>query len=60
MIFRKELEISKKKITSPSEDSIVMMMQRERMPYTGEYETVKPTPSIVDDPSAHVLEYIPY
>ena len=55
MIFRKELEISKKKITSPSEDSIVMMMQREIITATGWYNTVNTTPSRTNNPSTHVL-----
>ena len=42
----------------PSEDAIPIMMRRERMPATGEYDTVKSTPSIMDDTSAHFLDYI--
>ena len=37
-----------------------MIMQRESMPATGEYATVKSTHSIMDDPYAHVTEYISY
>ena len=60
MVFWEALEISKTKIISPSEDSIEIMMQRERIPATGAYDTVKSTPSIMDDPYAHVLEYKSY
>ena len=35
-------------------------MQIELMPETGAYETMKSAPSIMDDPSAHVLEYMSY
>ena len=35
-------------------------MRKERMPATGSYDTVKSNPSIMDDPSAHVMEYISY
>ena len=47
----------KRKIIRPSTDAVSMMMQREWMPDTGEYNTVKSNPSSMDDPSAHVLEY---
>ena len=36
------------------------MMWRLQMIDTGAYETVKSNTSIMDDPSAHVLEYISY
>ena len=41
-------------------DAISIMIQRERMPDTGAYDTLKSTPSMIDYPSAHVLEYILY
>ena len=44
----------------PSADAIAVIMQKERVPATGGYDTVNPTPSIMDDPSANVLEYISY
>ena len=39
----------------PSADAIEIIMQRERMPCTGAYETTKPTPLSMDEPYAHVL-----
>ena len=39
---------------------MLMMIQIYLMPETGVYETAKPTPSSMDDPSAHVLEYRSY
>ena len=60
MVFWNALDISKKKIIRPSADTISMMMQMEHMPDTGAYDTVNSTPSIMDDLSAHVLEYISY
>ena len=44
----------------PSVDAIDMVMQREQIPVTGEYDIVKSTTSSMDDPSANVLEYRPY
>ena len=44
----------------PSADEIDMMMQRGCMPATGTYDIVYSTPSTVDDPSAHIIEYKPY
>ena len=41
----------------PSADAIAMMMQREQMTSTCAYGTVNSTPSIMDDTSAHVIEY---
>ena len=41
----------------PSADAIAMMIRREKIPANGAYDTVKSTPSIMIDPSAHVLEY---
>ena len=35
-----------------------MMIQRELIPETGAYETVKSTPSGMYNPSARVMEYI--
>ena len=43
-----------------SVDSIFMIMQRERMTDPGAYDTVKSTTSSIDDPYAHVLDYISY
>ena len=37
-----------------------MLILRYLMSTTGAYETVKSTPSIMDETSAQVLEYIPY
>ena len=37
-----------------------MLMQREIITEIGVYDTVKPTPSSMDDPSAHFLEYRSY
>ena len=45
---------------SPYEDAIAMMVQRERMSATSEYDSVKPTPSSMYDTSAHVIEYKTY
>ena len=36
------------------------MIQRETIPETGMYETVKSTPLIVDDQSTHAIEYRSY
>ena len=36
------------------------MMQRDLIPETGAYDTVKFNPSRMDDPYAHVLEYRSY
>ena len=60
MVFLKALEMSRTKIMRPSADEIDMMMQRGCMPATGTYDIVYSTPSTVDDPSAHILEYKPY
>ena len=49
------LEMSKTKITRPSVDTITIIMQTERIPDTGAYDTLKPTPSSMDDTSAHVI-----
>ena len=48
----------KTKTIRPSTDSIDTILQRERMPSTGVYDTIKSTTSNVDDPSEYVLEYI--
>ena len=45
------------KIKRTSADAMSVMMKRERMSTTGAYATMKSTPSIIDDPSAHVLQY---
>ena len=50
----------KTKIMRPSADTIATVMKMERIPATGAYDTVKSTTSIMDDPSAHVLEYRSY
>ena len=39
----------------PSAETISVIIQREKMPYTGAYGTVNSTPSSMDDPYAHVL-----
>ena len=52
--------MSKTRMIKPYADAMSMMMQREQMPATGEYETMKSNTSIMDDPSAHVMEYIFY
>ena len=44
----------------PSEDAISVIILRERMTATVAYDTVKSISLSVDDPSAHVLEYIYY
>ena len=48
--------MSKTKIIKPYEYAMTMIMQIYLMPSTGDYDTVKSTPSDMDDPSAHVLE----
>ena len=60
MVFWKAFDIYKKKIIRTSADAIEMIMRREWMPSTGAYETLKSTPSIMDDQSEHVMEYILY
>ena len=50
--------MSKTKRIKTSTNAMAVMMQRERMPETGAYETVKSTPSSMDYPSSHVMEYI--
>ena len=57
MVFWKELDTSNTNIMRPYAEAIAMIMHRERMPATGAYNTLKSTPSIMDDPYAHVLEY---
>ena len=52
--------MSKTKIIRSYEDAISLIIRRERMPYTGAYDTVRSTTSIMNDPSEHVLEYISY
>ena len=44
------------KIINPSEESMSIMMQRDLIPATGIYDTVKSTFSSMDDPYSHVLE----
>ena len=52
--------MSKTKIMRTYVDAILIMMQRNPMPSTGSYDTVKLTPSSMDDPSAHFIEYRSY
>ena len=52
--------MSKTKLIGISVDSITMVMQREQMTVTGAYDKLKSTPSIMDDLSAYILEYISY
>ena len=52
--------MSKKKIIKPCTDAVAMMIQRDLIPETGVYETVKSTPSIMDNTYIHVLEYRSY
>ena len=47
--------MSNTKTSKPYEDAIEIIMRRERIPYTGVYETTQSTPSSMDDPSIHVL-----
>ena len=44
----------------PSANAIAMIIQRERMPDTGAYDTLNSTPSSVDNPFVHVVDYISY
>ena len=55
MLLWKSLDISKTKTINPSADAIIMVIQREWIPDTGVYDTVKSTPSIMDDTFAHVM-----
>ena len=48
--------MSKTKIINASEEEMKMVMSIYIMPETGFYEAVKSTPSIMDDPYAHVIE----
>ena len=41
-------------------DAIYIMMQREQIPDTGAYDTLKSTPSRMDDPSARVFDHKSY
>ena len=52
--------MSKTKIMRFYEDSIAVIMRRERIPVTVTYDTVKSTPSSMYDPYTHVLEYKSY
>ena len=47
--------MSKTKIIRHYTDAILIMIQREWIPATGVYETLKSTPSSMDDKSANVL-----
>ena len=47
--------MSKTNKMRPSADEISMIMRRSRISYIGAYDTVKSTPSIMDDPYAHVI-----
>ena len=58
--FWKVFGMSKIKRIDTYEYAITMMIHRYIIPATSVYETVNSTPSIVDDPSAHVIEYISY
>ena len=49
-----------KKRMRPSADAIDMIMRLEWMITTGTYDTVNSTPSNMDDPSTHFLEYTSY
>ena len=60
MLFCKALGISYTKIMRSSVEAVAMIIQRERMTATGSYDTVNSTPSSMDDPYAHVLDYISY
>ena len=42
--------MSKTKIFKPYADIMAIMIQREKITATSAYETVNPTPSIMDDP----------
>ena len=44
----------------PYADVIDMIMKKEQMSATGEYDSLKQNPSIMDDPSAYVIEYRSY
>ena len=44
----------------PSADEIDVIMRRERISATCEYDIVKSTPSIMDDLSAHIREHVSY
>ena len=55
IVLCKALEMSNTKIINTSAYAMEMLMQRERMPAAGAYDTVKLTTSSMDDPSAHVL-----
>ena len=48
--------MSNTKIMRSSADAIAMITRRDQMTSTGSYDKVKSTSSIMDDPSAHVLE----
>ena len=60
MVFLKAFNISNTNIMRTSEDSIDIIMQRKQMKAADAYDKVKSTPSRMDDPYAHVLEYISY
>ena len=47
--------MSKTKLMRPYADTIYMMMQRDRMPSTGAYDTLNTTPSSMVDTSAHFM-----
>ena len=48
------------RITYPFADAISIITQTDLMTETSVYETVKFTPSSVDEPSTHVIEYRSY
>ena len=52
--------MSKIRITYPFAYTISILTKRDLMNETRVYETVKLTPSSVDEPSTHVIEYRSY
>ena len=44
----------------PSAEAIALIILRDGMPARGPLDTVKSTPSIMDDPSIHVIDYRSY
>ena len=60
MVLWKSLDMSKTKIINTSTYEIEMMIRREKITATVAYETVKSTPSGMDDTYVHVLEYRSY
>ena len=56
IVFWNALEIFNTKIFRHSEEAMVMIILRYIMLLTGAYDTVKPTPSRMDDTYADVFE----